>query len=134
MNESIGKKMPYEGISQAGRKRVVKFKGGSRHDRNRHNRRNRPNRRNRHGRLIVLHFVGQAKGGQGALQHRQDRQTAQTVMKATPLKLNPLVPSSWSKFLHDVLSSPPSGCQSIPACCRSSILSQDKDAGELIAA
>ena len=40
-------------------------------DRNRHNRRN---RQNRHGRLLALYFVGQAKGGQGALQNRQNCQ------------------------------------------------------------
>ena len=45
------------------RKRGVGFKGGSRHNRNCHNRRNRQNRQNRHGCLIVLYFVGQAKGG-----------------------------------------------------------------------
>ena len=48
------------------RNRGVEFKGGSRHDRNRHNRRNRQNRPNRHGCLLVLYFVGQAKGRQGA--------------------------------------------------------------------
>ena len=34
-------------------KRGVEFKGGSRHDRNRHNRQN---RQNRHGRLLVLYL------------------------------------------------------------------------------
>ena len=52
----------------------VEFKGSSRHDRNRHNRRNRRNRQNRHGCLLVLYFVGETKGGQGALQNRQNRQ------------------------------------------------------------
>ena len=46
---------------------------------------------NRHSRLLALYFVGQVKGGQGALQNRQNRhKTAKTAMKATPLKLNPL--------------------------------------------
>ena len=54
--------------------RGVEFKGGSRHDRNRHNRRNRQNRQNRHGRLLALYFVGEAKEGQGVLQNRQIRQ------------------------------------------------------------
>ena len=49
------------------------IKGGSRHNRNRHNRRN---RQNCHGRLLALYFVGQAKGGQGALQNRQNRQNS----------------------------------------------------------
>ena len=53
-------------------KRGVEFQGGSRHDRNRHNRRNRQNRQDRHGRLLALYFVGQAKGGQGALQNRHE--------------------------------------------------------------
>ena len=52
----------------------VEFKGGSRHDRNRHNRRK---RQNRHSRLLALYFVGQTKGGQGALQDRQNRQSCQ---------------------------------------------------------
>ena len=44
---------------------VLQFKGGSRHDQNRHNRRSRQNRQNRHGRLLVLYFVfvEQAKEG-----------------------------------------------------------------------
>ena len=42
--------------------------------------------------MIVLYFVGQAEGGQGALQNRQHRQNCQTVMKAAPLKLNPPFP------------------------------------------
>ena len=42
------------------RKRGVEFKGGSFHDWNRHDRQN---RQTRHGCLIVLYFVGQAKGG-----------------------------------------------------------------------
>ena len=46
----------------------VEFKGGSRHDQNRHD------RQNRHGRPLALYFVGQAQGGQGPLQNRQNRQ------------------------------------------------------------
>ena len=76
-------------------KRGVEFKGGSRHDRNRHNHRNRQNRQNRHGRLLVLYFVGQAKRGQGALQNRQTRQNRQNRHEGYPLKLNPPFPSSW---------------------------------------
>ena len=53
------------------------------------------NRQNRHGCLLVLYFVGEAKGGQGAFQ------TVKTVMKATPLKLNPL-------FRHPDKSTPQS--------------------------
>ena len=45
----------------------MSLRGGSRH------RRNRQNRQDRHGRLLALYFVGQAKGGQGALQNRQNR-------------------------------------------------------------
>ena len=55
----------------AWRKKGVEFKGGSRQDRNRQNRQN---RQNRYGCLLVLYFVGQAKGGQGALQNHQNRQ------------------------------------------------------------
>ena len=66
----------------------VGFKGGSRHDRNRHNRRNRQNRQNRHGCLIVLYFLGQGTGGQGALQNRQNRH------EGYPLEPNPPFPSS----------------------------------------
>ena len=51
-------------IFQDDEKGGVEFKGGSRHDRNRHQRRN---RQKRHGRLLGLYFVGQAKGGQGAI-------------------------------------------------------------------
>ena len=51
-------------VFSGSQKRGVEFKGGSRHDRNRHNRRNRQNRQNR---LLVLYFVGEARGGQGAL-------------------------------------------------------------------
>ena len=53
--------------------RGVEFKGGSRHDLDRRDHRNRQNRQNRHGCLLVLHFVGDAKGGQGAFQNRQNR-------------------------------------------------------------
>ena len=71
----------------------VEFKGGSRHDRDRHNRRNRQNRQNRHGRLLALYFVGQAKGGQGALRNRQNRQNRHEGYP--PFKPNPPLPSSW---------------------------------------
>ena len=74
------------------RKRGVEFKGGSRHDCNRHDRRNRQNRQNRHGLLIVLYFVGQAKEGKVLSRTAKTVKTAKTVMKATPLKLNPPFP------------------------------------------
>ena len=43
------------------------------------------NRQKSHGRLLALYFVGQAEGGQGVLQNRQNRQNCQNrVMKANP--------------------------------------------------
>ena len=57
----------YRAIWSGSRKRGVDFKGGSRHDRNRHD------RQNRHGCLIVLCFVGQPQRRQGALRNRQNR-------------------------------------------------------------
>ena len=67
-------------------KKRIEFKGGSRHDRNRHNRRN---RQNRHGRLLILYFVDQATGGKVLSRTAKTVKTAKTVMKATPLKPNP---------------------------------------------
>ena len=66
----------------------LSLRGVSRHGRNRHN------RQNHHACLLVLYFVRQAEGGEGALQNRQNRQNRQTVMKATPLKLKPPFPTS----------------------------------------
>ena len=60
----------------------VEFKGGSRHDRNRHD------SQNRHGCLIVLYFVGQAQGGQGALQNRQ-KSPRLPPLNSTPLLRDP---------------------------------------------
>ena len=60
------------------RKRGVEFKGGSRHDLN--------------GRLFALHFVGQAQGGQGALQNRQSRRNRQNHHEGYPLNPHPLFP------------------------------------------
>ena len=71
------------GVSEC-RKRGFEFKGGSRHDRNRRN------RHNHHGRLFVLYFAGQARGGQGAFQNRQTVKTAKPIMKTTPLNSTPL--------------------------------------------
>ena len=73
-NNTNGGYFPLTATQSGSRKRGVEFKGGSRHDRNRHNRRNRRNRQNRHGCLLVLYFLGEAEGGQGALQNRQNRQ------------------------------------------------------------
>ena len=67
------------------RKRGVEFKGDGRHEGNRHD------RRNRHGCLIVLHFVGRAEGGRGALQKHQTVKIAKTVIGAT---LTPPCPTS----------------------------------------
>ena len=60
------------------RKRGVEFKGSSRHDWNRHD------LQNRHFFLIVLYFVGQAKGEQHALQNRQNRQDLQNRHEGYP--------------------------------------------------
>ena len=64
----------------------LSLRGGNRHDRNRRNRRN---RQNRHGRLFVLYFVGQAKGGQGALQNRRNRQNRQNRHEGYPPETQP---------------------------------------------
>ena len=45
--------------------------------------------KNRHGCLIVQHFVGQAKEGKALSGTAKTVRTTKTVMKATPLKLNP---------------------------------------------
>ena len=69
----------------------VELKGGSGHDPNRHNRRN---CQNRHGRLFELYFVGQANERKVLSRTSKTVKTAKTVMKATPLKLNPPFPAS----------------------------------------
>ena len=84
------------------RKRGVEFKGGSRHDRNRRDRRN---RQNRHGCLLALYFVGEAKKGKVLSRTAKIVKTTKTVMKATPLKLNPPFPWSWYKMGKFSLSS-----------------------------
>ena len=70
------------------RKRGVEFRGGSRHDRNRHNRRNRQNRQNRHGCLLALYFAGEV--GKALSRTAKTVKTAKTVMKATRLNSTPL--------------------------------------------
>ena len=86
----LGGSFGYFYLFSGWRKRGAEFKGGSRHDRNRYNRHNRQNRQNRHGCLLVLYFVGQAKGAKVLSRTTKTIETTKTAMKATPLKLNPL--------------------------------------------
>ena len=66
----------------------VEFNGGSRR-----------NRRSRHGCLIVLYFLGKAKGGSGAVQNRQKRQNCQNSHEGYPtLNLTPPFPTPWLPF------------------------------------